>query len=143
MVRFFTVKALWLMRFPCPNDAVILHSVPKDISPSGTTTNSLFVNIVPPDGNPVTEEYQASVKLGSPSQTCNVKADADPLRCKIENVSPAREFVIQVQGCLPSSNGCGASLEKAFWTTPKGKFFVTLLYVILGLSAKALAKHYI
>ncbi len=108
------------MHFPYPNDTVILRSVPKDISSSGTTTNSLFVNIVPPDGNPATEEYQASVKLGSPSQTCSVKADVDPLGCKIENLSPAREYVILVKGCLPSSVGCGASLEKVFWTTPKG-----------------------
>ncbi len=120
MVRFTTAVVFLWISFPYPYDTFILRSAPKDISSSDTTTNSLFVNIVPPDGNPATEEYQASVKLGSPLQSCKVKADADPLGCKIENVSPAREYVILVKGCLPSSVSCGASLEKAFWTRPSG-----------------------
>ncbi len=86
------------------------------------TTTSLFVKIVPPDGNPEIAQYQASAGLGSSSQTCNVKADADPLGCLIDKLSPAREYAVEVKGCLPDSAGCGNFKEKAIWTKPNGKF---------------------
>ncbi len=79
---------------------------------------------MPPEGNREIEQYQASAKLGSSSQVCTVKADVKPLGCKIENLAPAREYHIQVRGCLPSSVGCGAFVEKAVWTTPKSKFLL-------------------
>ncbi len=86
------------------------------------TTTSLFVKIVPPDGNPAIAQYQASVKLGSAPQTCSVKAEADPLGCKIGNLTPAKKFTIQVKGCLPASAGCGNFKEKPMWTKPNRTF---------------------
>ncbi len=86
------------------------------------TTTSLFVKIVPPDGNPEITHYQASATLGGASQTCNVKDDVDPLGCQIDKLSPAREYAVKVKGCLPASAGCGSFKEKAMWTKPNGKF---------------------
>ncbi len=85
------------------------------------TTTSLFVKIDPPSGNPAIAHFQASVTLDASSQTCNVKADADPLGCLIDKLSPAREYTVQVKGCLPDSAGCGSFKEKAIWTKPNGK----------------------
>ncbi len=92
------------------------------------TTTSLFVKIVPPDGNPAIAHYEASVKLGSASQACSVKAEADPLGCKIGHLTPAKEFTIQVKGCLPASAGCGNFKKKAMWTKPNRKFAVSSTY---------------
>ncbi len=101
----------------------LLHYLaPKDISPLNATTTSLFVKIVPPDGNPAIEQYEASVKLGSASQACSVKAEADPLGCEIGNLTPAKQFTIQVKGCLPASAGCSSFKEKVMWTKPNRTF---------------------
>ncbi len=78
------------------------------------------MNIVPPDGNPAIVQYQAGVKDGGASQACTVNADAEPLGCKIENLTPARAFTIQVKGCLPLSAGCGNFKEMTIWTKPNG-----------------------
>ncbi len=78
------------------------------------------MSILPPDGNPEIEQYQARVKLGNASQTCYVHASASPLGCEVEHLAPAREFTIEVRGCLPGSVGCGNFKEKSFWTNPNG-----------------------
>ncbi len=112
--------------------------VPKDISFSDVSTNSAFVSIVPPDGNPEIEQYQARVKDGSASQTCNVNANAEPLGCHIEHLLPAREFTIEVSGCLPISVGCGIFKEKSLWAMPNGNTLNCVVYHKLNMNLIAL-----
>ncbi len=107
---------------------VLSYLVPKDISFSDVSTNSAFVSIVPPDGNQEIEQYQARVKSGSASQTCNVNANAELLGCNIEHLMPAREFTIEVSGCLPRSVGCGNFKEESLWTRPNGKALNCIAY---------------
>ncbi len=86
------------------------------------------MSVVPPDGNPEIEQYQARVKGGSASQTCTVNANAEPLGCHVEHLTPAREFTIEVNGCLPRSVGCGNFKEKFLWTRPNGNTLNCIAY---------------
>ncbi len=69
-----------------------------------------------PKENNVIKRYEAYIKDGRPEQACVIKANEDPLVCKISGLSPARAYTVGLKACVHGSNGCGAAFEKSFRT---------------------------
>ncbi len=95
-------------------------TAPQRIDLTNVSTNEAIVLIVPPEGNPSIEKYQASIKHGEALQACSVNVGAHPLGCTISSLIAATEYTVQVQSCLVNDALCSSFTEQGFWTKPKG-----------------------
>ncbi len=77
---------------------------------------SVGVKVQEPSENNVIKRFEASVKGGTPQQTCTIKANSDPLLCTISDLMASHEYTVDVKACVHGSNACGAPLEKSFRT---------------------------
>ncbi len=95
---------------------LFLIEAPSNFDFEDITGRSAGVKIEEPEENNFIKRYEAFVKDGTPQQACAIKANADPLKCTISGLSPARQYTVGVKACVHGSNGCGPALEKSFRT---------------------------
>ncbi len=67
------------------------------------------------------DRYHGKVRNESTTIGCEVEADAEPLECELEGLTPSVKHIIVEYACLPDSLGCGVEIEEGFWTPPMGK----------------------
>ncbi len=74
-----------------------------------------------PEDAPGIDRYYGKVQNESKVFECEVAADAEPLECELESLTPSVKHIVVGYACLPDSLGCGEKIEESFWTPPMGK----------------------
>ncbi len=83
--------------------------------------SSALVEVERPEEDPAIQLYKATVKNGSPHQSCTIMACIPPLKCQINNLTSGTTYVVAVKACVPGENVCSTSTEQTVVITPKGE----------------------
>ncbi len=101
---------------------IFIRQAPKAVGVINVMATSVVIVAGPPDGNPDTGSYEASVVGGNNLQTCTIQKSDNPPSCILGLLSPNTDYTFSLKACMPSSFGCGASVTRDAKTLPESKF---------------------
>ncbi len=85
------------------------------------TPTTAMVQFERPEDAPGIDRYYGKVQNESITIECEVAADAEPLECELEGLTPSVKHIVVGYACLAGSLGCGEKIEEGVWTLPMGK----------------------
>ncbi len=84
--------------------------------------SSAMVEIkLPEEDDPAIKSYKVNVKNGSADQACTISACLLPLKCQINNLKLATNYLLEVKACVPGDDVCSTTTEENVVITPKGE----------------------